>query len=168
MNRQDIRNLLEEVYFEVLAEKAGTLNEEPLKTSTQMILGKFPTLNKAIEDLLTKEFAYFVDEIHWVSPKPSTFKVQFKSGQSFILKWLGKGFQAQIEGKRFFLNNVSEYQAALDRINELLKNGPVSGADDFEDGAAGFDDAGGFDSEPAPDAGTTDAEGEDVFDTGEE
>ena len=165
MNKQEIRQLLEEVYFEVLEE--NLVKEETLKTSTQMILGKFPTLRDTIEKLLTKEYDHFIDEIHWVSPKPSTFKVQFKSGQSFILKWLGKGFQAQVEGKRFFLNNVSEYQSALDRINELLKNGPVSAADEFgEDG--GFDDSGAFDSEPAPDSGTTDAEGEDVFDTGEE
>lgn len=165
MNKQEIRQLLEEVYFEVLEE--NLLKEDTLKTSTQMILGKFPTLRDTIEKLLTKEYGHFIDEIHWVSPKPSTFKVQFKSGQSFILKWLGKGFQAQVEGKRFFLNNVSEYQSALDRINELLKNGPVSAADEFgEDG--GFDDSGAFDSEPSPDSGTTDAEGEDVFDTGEE
>lgn len=166
MNKQDIRQLLEEVYFEVLEE--NLLKEDALKTSTQMILGKFPTLRDTIEQLLTKEYGHFIDEIHWVSPKPSTFKVQFKSGQAFLLKWLGKGFQAQIEGKRFFLPNVSEYQAALERLNELLKHGPVSGADDFAD-EEGFGDEGGFD-EPTSDAsaGTTDAEGEDIFDTGEE
>jgi len=165
MNKQEIRQLLEEVYFEVLEE--NLLKEDTLKTSTQMILGKFPTLRDTIEKLLTKEYDHFIDEIHWVSPKPSTFKVQFKSGQSFILKWLGKGFQAQVEGKRFFLNNVSEYQSALDRINELLKNGPVSAADEFGEDE-GFDDSGAFDSEPSADSGTTDAEGEDVFETGEE
>ena len=166
MNKQELRDILEEAYFEVLEEQL--LKEDPLKTSTQMILGKFPTLKDAIEKLLTTEFDHFVDEIHWVAPKPSTFKIQFKSGQSFLLKWLGKGFQAQIEGKRFFLNNISEYQQALERINELLKNGPVSAADEFgEEG--GFGDEGGFD-EPEADtsAGTTDAEGEDVFDVEED
>ena len=78
MNKQEIRQLLEEVYFEVLEE--NLLKEETLKTSTQMILGKFPTLRDTIEKLLTKEYDHFIDEIHWVSPKPSTFKVQFKSG----------------------------------------------------------------------------------------
>lgn len=163
MNKHELRELLEEVYFEVLEEKL--LTEDPLKTSTQMILGKFPTLRDTIEKLLTREYDYFVDEIHWVSPKPSTFKVQFKSGQAFLLKWLGKGFQAQIEGKRFYLPNVSEYQSALERLNELLKHGPVNGADDFADDD--FGDEGGME-EPAVDGGTTDAEGEDIFDTGDE
>ena len=120
---------------------------------------------------MTKEYGFFVDEISWVSPKPSTFKVHLKNGQFFLLKWLGKGFQAQIEGKRFFLKNINEYQAALGRLNELLKYGPA-GETSSEEGdefgsEEGGDDFGGEDTGGA-DSGTTDAEGEDIFDTGEE
>lgn len=168
MNRREIVELLEEVYFEVLAEGAE------LPTATDELLSKFPTLRDNIVKLLTKEYDFFVEEISWVSPKPSTFKVHLKNGQHFILKWLGKGFQAQIEGKRFFLKNINEYQAALGRLNELLKYGPAGDAgeagDEFgsEEGGdfGGGDDFGG--DTGGADSGTTDAEGEDIFDTGEE
>ena len=168
MNKKQIVELLEEVYFEVLAEGGE------LPTATDEILSKFPTLRDNIIKLLTKEYDFFVDEISWVSPKPSTFKVHLKNGQFFLLKWLGKGFQAQIEGKRFFLKNINEYQAALGRLNELLKYGPAgetaSGDDEFGSEEGG-DDFGGDDFEGdtgGADSGTTDAGGEDVFDTGEE
>lgn len=167
MNRREIVELLEEVYFEVLAEGAE------LPTATDELLSKFPTLRDNIVKLLTKEYDFFVEEISWVSPKPSTFKVHLKNGQHFILKWLGKGFQAQIEGKRFFLKNINEYQAALGRLNELLKYGPAGDAGEVggefgseEGGDFGGDDFGG--DTGGADSGTTDAEGEDIFDTGEE
>jgi hypothetical protein len=165
MNKKQIVELLEEVYFEVLVEGGE------LPTATDEILSKFPTLRDNIIKLLTKEYGFFIDEISWVSPKPSTFKIHLKNGQFFLLKWLGKGFQAQIEGKRFFLKNINEYQAALGRLNELLKYGPAgetaSGDDEFGSEEGG-DDFGGEEDAGGADSGTTDAEGEDVFDTGEE
>jgi len=165
MNKKQIVELLEEVYFEVLAEGGE------LPTATDEILSKFPTLRDNIVKLLTKEYGFFIDEISWVSPKPSTFKIHLKNGQFFLLKWLGKGFQAQIEGKRFFLKNINEYQAALGRLNELLKYGPAgetaSGDDEFGSEEGG-DDFGGEEDAGGADSGTTDAEGEDIFDTGEE
>jgi len=165
MNKKQIVELLEEVYFEVLAEGGE------LPTATDEILSKFPTLRDNIIKLLTKEYGFFVDEISWVSPKPSTFKVHLKNGQFFLLKWLGKGFQAQIEGKRFFLKNINEYQAALGRLNELLKYGPAgetASSDDEFGSEEGGDDFGGEEDAGGADSGTTDAEGEDIFDTGEE
>ena len=165
MNKKQIVELLEEVYFEVLAEGGE------LPTATDEILSKFPTLRDNIVKLLTKEYGFFVDEISWVSPKPSTFKVHLKNGQFFLLKWLGKGFQAQIEGKRFFLKNINEYQAALGRLNELLKYGPAgetASSDDEFGSEEGGDDFGGEEDAGGADSGTTDAEGEDIFDTGEE
>ncbi len=165
MNKKQIVELLEEVYFEVLAEGGE------LPTATDEILSKFPTLRDNIIKLLTKEYGFFVDEISWVSPKPSTFKVHLKNGQFFLLKWLGKGFQAQIEGKRFFLKNINEYQAALGRLNELLKYGPAgetASSDDEFGSEEGGDDFGSEEEVGGADSGTTDAEGEDIFDTGEE
>ena len=166
MNKQDLKDIIEEAYFEVLAE--GTLleaegdeeeteavpeetpdtefadaeeveaAEKEVTDPTPEILAKFPTLKKTIVHLLTPDYEEFVEKIGWMSPKPSTFKVEFKNGQDIQLKWMGKGFQATVEGKRYFLNNLSEYQQCLDKIGYMLASGPI--VDQFADDAASGED----------------------------
>lgn len=132
MKKSDLKNLIIEAYVEVLREA-----EVPaLKTSTQEILGKFPTVKKTLVSLFTNEYDEFIEDVKWTVPKPSTFKVVLKNGQSFDLKWTGKGFEANIEGKGYFLNNVSDYQQALDSLTRILKDGPITqgeepGGEDF-------------------------------------
>jgi hypothetical protein len=38
---------------------------------------------------------------------------------------MGDGFQAQIEGVRYDLNNQSQFDTALDTLGDLFKYGPV-------------------------------------------
>jgi hypothetical protein len=166
ITKEEIRELMLEAYIEVLREEEGAV----LETSTDEILGKFPTVKKAITSLFTKEYPEFVTDIRWVAPKPSTFAVDLKNGQSFNLKWMGKGFEAQIEGKKYYLDTLQDYQQALDKINDILKNGPITqgeepggeefGADtaapagggggDFPGGEAGGEPAAEFGAEEAP------------------
>jgi len=140
MKRSELTQIVEEAYFEVLEEAV-------LATSTQQILGKFPTLNKTLVKLMTNEFGAFVSEILWVAPKPTTFKITLKNGQSFYLKWLGKSFQAQVGGKKYYLKSVDEYQQALDAIGEILKYSTPTPVGDEEEG--GFGSPEGFGEEPA-------------------
>ena len=61
---------------------------------------------------------------------------------------MGKGFEAQVEGKKYFLNDLADYQQALDKLNDLLKNGPITngeepGGEEFGAGAASEPAAGG-------------------------
>jgi hypothetical protein len=155
ISKEELRQLMLEAYVEVLQEEEGAV----LKTSTQEILGKFPTVKKTLTSLFTSEFPEFVTDVRWVVPKPSTFAIDLKNGQSFNIKWMGKGFEAQIEGKKYYLNDLPDYQQALDKINDLLKNGPISqgeepGGEEFgapaEPAAGGGGEAGG---EPAPEFG---------------
>jgi len=132
MKRSELRNIILEAYVEVLREQDTPV----LKTSTQEILGKFPTVKKTLVKLFTQEFDEFVEDVKWTVPKPSTFKVTLKNGQSLDLKWTGKGFEATIEGKGYFINNVSQYQQALDAIGRILRDGPITqgeepGGEDF-------------------------------------
>jgi hypothetical protein len=122
ITKEELRELMLEAYIEVLREEEGAV----LETSTDEILGKFPTVKKAITSLFTKEYPEFVTDVRWVAPKPSTFAVDLKNGQSFNLKWMGKGFEAQIEGKKYYLDTLQDYQQALDKINDILKNGPIT------------------------------------------
>ena len=164
INRKDIRGILEEALYEVLS-------EQELKTASQEILGKFPTLKRQLIALFTAEYEEFVDEVKWIAPKPSTFQVVLQNGEKFFLKWNGAGFEGQIAGKKYALNYISEFQQALDKLNELLKGGPMKSLadmdaeadaeDDNEFGGDGDDFGGGGDFEEP-------AGGEEDFNAGEE
>ena len=144
ITKEELRELMLEAYVEVLQEEEGAV----LETSTDEILGKFPTVKKALVSLFTSEYPEFVTDVRWVVPKPSTFAIDLKNGQSFNIKWMGKGFEAQVEGKKYFLNDLADYQQALDKLNDLLKNGPITngeepGGEEFGAGAASEPAAGG-------------------------
>jgi hypothetical protein len=151
ISKNQLREAILEAYVEVLTEQ-----EAVLPTSTQEILGKFPTVKKTLQSLLTSEYDEFVEDVRWTVPKPSTFKVVLKNGQSFDLKWMGKDFQANIEGKRYYLGGTSDYQQALDSIGRVLRDGPISqgeepGGEDFAaEPAAGGGTGGDF---PGAEAG---------------
>lgn len=145
MKRSELRDIIVEAYVELLRETPET---PALKTSTQLILGKFPTLKKSLVKLLTHEFDEFVEDVRWVAPKPTTFTVVLKNGQTFNMKWEGKDFDANIEGKDYYLGTVSSYQQALDSLNRILVSGPISkgeepGADQFGGEAPGAEPAAG-------------------------
>lgn len=156
MKTSHLNELIEEAYFEVLSEQAV------LKTSTQEILGKFPTVKKTLVDLLTQEFREFVKDVKWVAPKPSTFEVVLRNGEAFFLKWGGKSFTIQVTGKSYDLSKVSDYQQSLNKINDILKTGPIrttadieaeeQGDSEFTDDLGGVSDAGEIDDFGAEEA----------------
>ena len=115
--------------------------ETILEDATDKILGKFPTVKAAIIKLQTEQFKEFVESIDWISPRPSSFRINLKNGQDYILKWTGKTFEAQILGKRYLLSNIADYQQALDKLAILYKEAPMSGAGEGE--AADTDTGGG-------------------------
>lgn len=106
--------------------------ETVLEDATDTILSKFPTLKAAIVKLQTEDFEEFIDSIDWISPRPTEFRINLKNGQEYILKWLGDGFEAQILGKRYYINKINDYQQALDKLAILYKEGPMSGAGEGE------------------------------------
>ena len=147
--------LLESLLDEV-EEEDPTPEEDPdpnageetvLEDATDTILGRFPTLKAAIIKLQTEDFKEFVDSIDWISPRPTSFRVNLKNGQDYILKWTGKTFEAQILGKRYYINKIDDYQQALDKLAILYRESPMKGAGEEE--ASGEDigsaDTGGGD-----------------------
>ena len=52
--------------------------ETVLEDSTDIMLNKFPTLKNAIIKLQTEDFKEFVESIDWVSPRPTSFRVNLK------------------------------------------------------------------------------------------
>jgi len=170
MKRKDLNNLIKEAFedlFIPLHEEEGQEQpederEEEQTNATEELLNKFPTLERAITSLFTEDYDEFIDSIDYVAPKPSTFKVNTANGQHIYLKYTGKGFEAEIMGKKYALNMLTDYQQALDKLNELLRlaapEAPAEPADvdggeanDFGSGGEGDfgDDAGGADDAPA-------------------
>jgi len=166
MKLKDLKQLIFEAYIEVLKEQNAVLS-----TGSEEILAKFPTLRKNLENLFTKDYNTFVKEVKYTAPKPTTFTVVLANDQEFYLKWMGKGFEAQIGGKKYYLGRVNEYQQALDKLNELLKHAPVGGEqpaeESPEDTFGGEPEAGAADSgfggeTPEPAGGETEFEEEPI------
>lgn len=144
-----------------------------LEDATDKILGKFPTLRAAITKLQTEDFKEFVDSIDWISPRPTSFRINLKNGQDYILKWTGKSFEAQILGKRYLLSNIADYQQALDKLAILYKEAPLKGAGEGEgfepdDSGAGGGGGGDFPGEEGGAEGGEDFGGEEAPEGGEE
>lgn len=200
MKVRELKKLIEEAYIQVLREAEEPKPEDPigdeeaseetvLEDATDTMLSKFPTLKLTLVKLMTEDFKEFVDTIDWVSPKPTTFRVNLVNGQDFTLKWTGKNFQAQILGKKYSLGKIDEFQQALDKLARLYQEAPLKGAGeeggegteaDFGGGGGGgdfpgeegggeeaaFDDAGAAGGE---EGGGEDLGGEEIdFEAGEE
>jgi len=143
--------LLESLLDEV-EEEDPTPEEDPdpdageetvLEDATDTILAKFPTVREALIKLQTEDFKEFVESIDWISPRPTSFRVNLKNGQDYILKWTGKTFEAQILGKRYLLSNIADYQQAIDKLAILYRESPMKGAGEEEGGEFDADTGGG-------------------------
>ena len=127
---------------------ARTVYAERSKAETSAVeydeLTKFPELKRVIIDLLTTEFDNFLSGIDWVSPRPTTFRINLKNDTSFFLIYSKRGFIAQIEGKKYYLLNLPEEERAAETIGRMLRYGPAKNKK--SEGGEGF--------EPEADTGT--------------
>ena len=87
------------------------------------VLEKFPELKQVITDLLTNQYEIFISDIQWVAPKPTTFRVVLGNGENFMLTYSPRSWVAQIEGKKYYLLNLSEEEAATEAIARVLAYG---------------------------------------------
>jgi len=149
-NMSNLPVSMNESLIDELIEEEEPTPEEPasdvgpvLEDATDQILSKFPTLKSAIIKLQTEDFKEFVESVDWISPRPTSFRINLKNGQDYILKWTGSTFEAQIMGKRYIINKISDYQQALDKLNILYKEAPMSGAGEEDAETPEFDSGGG-------------------------
>tara|TARA_R110002153_G_scaffold117210_1_gene261215 strand:+ start:200 stop:634 length:435 start_codon:yes stop_codon:yes gene_type:complete len=91
-------------------------------------LVKFPELKAVIVDLLTADFNSFLESVDWVSPRPSTFRINLLNGQNFKLTFDPRSWIAQVEGKKYYLLNLDEEEMAAKAVSRILAYGPASGA----------------------------------------
>ena len=121
--------------IQVLAKTAYT---ERSKAETSAVeydeLTKFPELKQAIIDLLTTDFDSFMSSIDWVSPRPTTFRINLKNTSNFYLTYNKRGWMAQVEGKKYYLLNLPEEERAAEAISRMLRYGPTGGEKTEDDG----------------------------------
>jgi len=117
---------------------AKTAYAERSKAETSAVeydeLTKFPELKQAIIDLLTVEFDNFISSIDWVSPRPTTFRINLKNDTNFYLMYSKNSWIAQIEGKKYYLLNLPEEERAAEAISRMLRYGPAGGEKTEDDG----------------------------------
>ena len=90
------------------------------------MLEKFPKLQETLITLMSEDFTAFVENIEWVAPRPTTFKVTLKNFNTYHLIWNGSEFTARVAGTQYNLANLGEEQRALKAIQELLITGPIN------------------------------------------
>ena len=136
MTKAELREKIRALALQVIGEKAKS--EDAALAYDE--LTKFPELKAILVDLLTHEFDSFLEGIDWISPRPTTFRINLLNGQSFILIFTERSWIAQVEGKKYYLLNLDEEEYAAQSISRILQYGPKSGAD-VEEGEDGGDDA---------------------------
>jgi len=120
-----IKNLAKTVY----AEKSNPLadaDEIRDQVTKFPVVDKFPPLKKVMEDLFDFQYEPFVEDVEWVAPRPTTFRIKLVNGADFFLMYegedRGKGlFIAQVAGKKYFLESLPEEQQASEAIARLLR-----------------------------------------------
>jgi len=121
-----IKTLAKTIY----AEKSNPLAEpkeiEDIVTKFPVV-DKFPPLKEIMEDLFDFQYEPFVEDVEWVAPRPTTFRIKLVNGADFYLIYQGangedKGvFIAQVAGKKYFLESLPEQQQASEAIARLLR-----------------------------------------------
>lgn len=84
---------------------------------------KFPELKTILVDLLTAQFADFIDGIDWVAPRPTTFRINLKNEEFFYLVYTERSWIAKVEGKKYYLSNLDEEERAAKAIARILSYG---------------------------------------------
>jgi hypothetical protein len=87
------------------------------------MLTKFPILKTAVTNLLTDQYEDFIKDIWWVAPRPTTFKIILANNQFFYLIYTERSWIAKVEGKKYYLENISDEENASNAISRILMYG---------------------------------------------
>jgi len=94
-----------------------------LDTARFPVLVKFPTLKDAIVKILTDQYELFIKDIEWVAPRPTTFRIVLANDQVFYMIFTDRTWIAKVEGKKYYLLNLSEEQNCIESIARILSYG---------------------------------------------
>jgi len=124
--KDKIKVLVKQVYDKT--EKSSKIDlDSPSSVSLDNVrfpvLVKFPTLNDTIVKLLTDQYDLFIKDIEWVAPRPTTFRIILANDQVFYLIYTDRTWVGKVEGKKYYLLNLSEEQNCIESIARILAYG---------------------------------------------
>ena len=124
--RDRIKSLVKQVYPGAAKSTEVDLDEPDivsLDTTRFPVLVKFPTLRDTIIKLLTDQYDLFLKDIEWVAPRPTTFRIVLANDQVFYLIFTDRTWIGKVEGKKYYLLNISEEQNCVESIARILSYG---------------------------------------------
>ena len=65
----------------------------------------------------------FIKDIEWVAPRPTTFRIVLANDQVFYLIYTDRTWIGKVEGKKYYLLNLSEEQNCVESIARILAYG---------------------------------------------
>ena len=128
--KEKIKNLAKQVYSKDTPVNLDASSSVDLDIGeTFPVLGKFPNLKKVIVDLFTEQYELFIEDIQWVAPKPTTFRIILANGESFFLHYTPRSWVATVEGKKYYLASLGEEQQAVQTLARILSYGQKAETD---------------------------------------
>jgi hypothetical protein len=149
--KDKIKSLAKQVYSKDTPVNLDTPSQVDLDIAeTFPVLGKFPDLKQVIIDLFTKQYELFIEDIQWVAPRPTTFRIILANGESFFLHYTPRSWVATIEGKKYYLASLGEEEQAAQTLARILSYGQKTETSTEEAGAeAGAEETGQEEVTPA-------------------
>jgi len=124
--KSKIQSLVKSIYSDVTKSTEVDIDDPSaisLDTVRFPVLAKFPTLKDTIVKLLTDQYELFLKDIEWVAPRPTTFRIILANDQVFYLIYTDRTWIAKVEGKKYYLLNISEEQNCIEAIARILSYG---------------------------------------------
>ena len=125
--RDRIKALVKQVYSTTKQSGAEVDldNPEPISLDNERfpVLVKFPTLKDIIVKMLTDQYELFLKDIEWVAPRPTTFRIILANDQPFYMIYTDRTWIGKVEGKKYYLLNLSEEQNCIEAIARILSYG---------------------------------------------
>jgi hypothetical protein len=126
MTKKELADKVRTAAREVVSRNNKLETTTPMSFKYSEMLNKFPKLQETLIRLMSDDFTTFVEDIEWVAPRPTTFKIVLKNQNYFHLIWNGDEFTARVSGTQYNLANLGEEQRAIKAIQELLITGPIN------------------------------------------
>jgi hypothetical protein len=125
-SKQELENYVRGRVRQMLNKTDNAAYQGNPESPMNIMLAKFPELRQTLEKLLTMQFRIFVNDIQWVAPKPTTFKIILPNQQTFNLIWNTEDFIAKVAGVKYDMLTLKDRERAIKSIAELLQYGPIN------------------------------------------
>ena len=131
MTKNELRDRIKNIVKKVYSNTSDSTNKVDLDSPEAIsldiarfpVLVKFPTLLDTIVKLLTDQYDLFIKDIEWVAPRPTTFRIVLANDQVFYLIYTDRTWIGKVEGKKYYLLNLSEEQNCVESVARILAYG---------------------------------------------